>query len=73
MIPAQDLYLVSLANGYSFAARGSGTEPKMKFYLFANEKVATAAELPAVKTRVRQTLDRLIALIEADAKNRAGN
>ena len=26
-IPAQDLYLVSLANGYSFAARGSGTEP----------------------------------------------
>ena len=36
-IPKQDLYLVSLANGYSFAARGSGTEPKMKFYLFAQE------------------------------------
>ncbi|HLP25919.1 MAG TPA: phospho-sugar mutase, partial [Acidobacteriota bacterium] len=32
-IPAQDLYLVTLANGYSFAARGSGTEPKIKFYL----------------------------------------
>ena len=26
-IPAQDLYIVSLANGCSFAARGSGTEP----------------------------------------------
>ncbi|MEY4006426.1 MAG: hypothetical protein RLZZ221_2522 [Verrucomicrobiota bacterium] len=73
VIPAQDLYLVTLANGYSFAARGSGTEPKMKFYLFANEKVATAAELPAVKQRVRATLDRLIALIEADAKARAGS
>jgi phosphoglucomutase len=72
VIPSQDLYLVALANGYSFAARGSGTEPKMKFYLFANEQVATAAELPAVKARVRRTLDHLIALIEADAKARAG-
>jgi phosphoglucomutase len=71
LIPKQDLYVVTLANGYSFAARGSGTEPKMKFYLFANEKVASAAELPAVKARVRATLDRLNKLIEADAKARA--
>ncbi len=72
VIPSQDLYLVTLANGYSFAARGSGTEPKMKFYLFANERVASAAELPAVKARVRATLERLSSLIEADAKARAG-
>jgi phosphoglucomutase len=71
MIPKQDLYLVTLANGYSFAARGSGTEPKMKFYLFANEKVASVADLPAIKTNVRATLDGLIKLIEADAKLRA--
>ena len=71
LIPKQDLYLVTLANGYSFAARGSGTEPKMKFYLFANEKVASAAELPAVKARVRATLEALNKLIEADAKARA--
>ena len=71
LIPKQDLYLVTLANGYSFAARGSGTEPKMKFYLFANEKVGYAAELPAVKAKVRTTLDALIKLIEADAKARA--
>jgi phosphoglucomutase len=70
-IPSQDLYVVTLSNGYSFAARGSGTEPKMKFYLFANEKVASAAELPAVKARVRATLDGLNKLIEADAKARA--
>ena len=71
MIPKQDLYLVTLANGYSFAARGSGTEPKMKFYLFANEKVASVAELPAIKAKVRATLDGIINLIEADAKRRA--
>jgi phosphoglucomutase len=70
-IPSQDLYLVTLTNGYSFAARGSGTEPKMKFYLFANEKVASAAELPAVKARVRATLDSLAKRIEADARARA--
>ncbi len=70
-IPAQDLYVVTLSNGYSFAARGSGTEPKMKFYLFANEKVTNASELPAVKAHVRATLDQLNKLIEADAKARA--
>lgn len=71
LIPAQDLYVITLSNGYSFAARGSGTEPKMKFYLFANEKVASAGELPEVKKRVRATLDALNKMIEGDARTRA--
>lgn len=71
LIPKQDLYFVTLSNGYSFAARGSGTEPKMKFYLFANEKAASSTELSAVKSRVKATLDELSRLIEADAKVRA--
>ena len=72
-IPSQDLYFVTLSNGYKFAARGSGTEPKMKFYLFASEQVANAGELPAVKAKTRATLDGLIKLIEADARSRAGS
>ncbi len=71
MIPKQDLYFVTLANGYTFAARGSGTEPKMKFYVFASAKVGAVAELPAVKASVKAELDRIKALIEADAKKRA--
>ena len=71
LIPSQDLYLVTLSNGYSFAARGSGTEPKMKFYLFAAEKVADAPDLAVVKDRVRATLAGLNQLIAADAKLRA--
>jgi phosphoglucomutase len=71
VIPAQDLYVVTLGNGYSFAARGSGTEPKMKFYLFAQESVASPADLPATKARVRATLDELSRRIEADARARA--
>jgi phosphoglucomutase len=70
-LPSQDLYMVTLANGYTFAARGSGTEPKMKFYLFASDKVRSEAELPAVKAKTKATLDGLNKLIEADAKKRA--
>ena len=71
LVPKQDLYLVTLANGYTFAARGSGTEPKMKFYVFAKAPVKDAAELPVVKAAVKLELDRVKALIEADAKARA--
>lgn len=70
-IPQQDLYFVTLANGYTFAARGSGTEPKMKFYVFANAPVPAGADLSAVKNEVQAELDRVKAAIEADAKARA--
>ena len=71
VIPKQDLYFVTLANGYTYAGRGSGTEPKMKFYIFAQAKVAGPAELLVVKTQVKAELARLKALIETDAKSRA--
>ena len=70
-IPSQDLYLVTLANGYSFAARGSGTEPKMKFYLFAQEPVKSAADLASAKAKAKSTLEGLKTLIDADARKRA--
>ena len=70
-IPKQDLYFVTLDNGYSFAARGSGTEPKMKFYIFANAPVPAGGDLAAVKAAVQVELERVKALIEADARERA--
>jgi phosphoglucomutase len=70
-VPTQDMYFVTLANGYTFAARGSGTEPKIKFYLFANEKAESAAALPVAKAKAKETLDELKKLIEEDAKRRA--
>ncbi|MGY8719573.1 MAG: phospho-sugar mutase, partial [Verrucomicrobiia bacterium] len=71
LIPKQDLYVVSMENGYSFAARGSGTEPKMKFYVFANAPVAEGADLAEVKAAVATELERIKSAIEADAKVRA--
>ena len=66
-----DLYIVTLANGYSFAARGSGTEPKIKFYVFGQEPIKGAADLAGAKAKTKATLDKLKALIEADARQRA--
>ena len=67
-VPKSDFYVVTLGNGWSFAARGSGTEPKMKFYVFAQAPVGDLEALPAVKARVKTELERLKSLIDADAR-----
>jgi phosphoglucomutase len=70
-IPAQDLYFVELANGFSYAVRGSGTEPKIKFYLFAKAKVKNAKDLPGVKAATKEALTAFRDAIEKDAAARA--
>jgi phosphoglucomutase len=70
-IPRQDFYVITLANGWSFAARGSGTEPKMKFYVFAHAPVPETSALPSVKLRVKAELEQIKSLIESEAKQRA--
>ena len=70
-IPAQDFYVLELDNGYSFAVRGSGTEPKIKFYLFGRSEVADAEELESVKAATAAAMESLAAAIEADARQRA--
>ena len=70
-IPPQDFYFLELSNGYSFAVRGSGTEPKIKFYVFGRSDVTEPEELPAVKTAAAEVMQSLLAAIEADARQRA--
>jgi phosphoglucomutase len=70
-IPAQDLYVVTLANGFNYAVRGSGTEPKIKFYLFGQAEVKSAKALPDVKAATKAALEQLRQQIEADAASRA--
>jgi phosphomannomutase len=50
------------------AARPSGTEPKIKFYLFAVAPPCSGAELPAVKQALTARLDAL----EHDLRRLAG-
>lgn len=72
-IPKQDLYLVELDNGYSYAVRGSGTEPKIKFYLFAREDVPEPAALEPTKALTKKTLAAIQEAIASDARSRAEN
>jgi phosphoglucomutase len=62
------MLFVDLEDGRSFAVRPSGTEPKIKFYLFG--KAAPGGDLTETKQKVRDGLAALWSWIEADAKNR---
>jgi phosphomannomutase len=51
--------------GNAVAARPSGTEPKIKFYLFTAADPGPAADLPAVKESLRRRLDAMEADLRA--------
>ncbi|MFP4156208.1 MAG: phospho-sugar mutase [Opitutales bacterium] len=70
-IPPQDFYFLELDNGYSFAVRGSGTEPKIKFYVFGRSDVKEPEELPMVKATAAEVMQEMLEAIEADARQRA--
>jgi phosphoglucomutase/phosphomannomutase len=66
--PSGDLVIFQTeARGTRFAARPSGTEPKIKFYLFARtptDGVADRAGLAAIKKETERRLDQMTADIE---------
>ncbi|MEI8037831.1 MAG: phospho-sugar mutase [Verrucomicrobiota bacterium] len=68
LLPKEKMLFVDLEDGRSFAVRPSGTEPKIKFYLFG--KAAPDGDLIDHKTQVRDSLARLWSWIEADAARR---
>lgn len=70
-IPKQDFYFIELDNGYRYAVRGSGTEPKIKFYVFAQEDVSEPSDLDRAKAAAAQTIGVIKEAIEADARKRA--
>jgi phosphoglucomutase len=68
LLPKEKMLFVDLEDGRSFAVRPSGTEPKIKFYLFG--KAASGGDLSAAKEAVKSGLARLWSWIEADAAKR---
>jgi hypothetical protein len=53
--PSEPNQFPPLAN--AVAARPSGTEPKIKFYLFTAAPPCSPAELPAIKQQLAERLD----------------
>jgi phosphoglucomutase len=74
-IPAEKMMIFALADGFRVAVRPSGTEPKIKFYLFgcqvpaAGTKLADG-ELERAKAGVGTRLDALWDWIQDDVKRR---
>ena len=68
LLPKEKMLFVDLEDGRSFAVRPSGTEPKIKYYLFG--KHAPGAVLDDAKASVASGLAKLWAWIEADAAGR---
>ena len=74
VIPREKMVIFDLADGRRVAVRPSGTEPKIKFYLFVRRDPKgsrfSAKELGTVKTEARASLDALWEWIQGDVKNR---
>lgn len=68
-VPAQDFFFITLENGCSYAVRASGTEPKIKFYLFGSSK--STANLEKTKAEVQNKLSDLKTFLKQDADSRA--
>ena len=64
-VPAEKMLFIDLADGRSFAVRPSGTEPKIKYYLYAHGE--KGAELAAAKAAVESGIESLWKAVEADA------
>jgi len=71
LIPKQAMIIVALEDGRRFAVRPSGTEPKIKYYLFGKDAPG-APDLAASKVKVRSSLEEMWTWLEADAKERMG-
>jgi len=75
LIPKEAMLIMSLADGRRVAVRPSGTEPKIKFYLFGRREPApgqtfTREELAGIKAEVTASLNRLWSELQADVERR---
>jgi len=74
-LPAEKMLMIALADGRRAAVRPSGTEPKIKFYLFGHRAPAEGIryapeELRKVKQEVTSSVDKLWSAIKDDAGRR---
>ena len=65
LVPREKFFFYRLENGYSFAIRASGTEPKIKFYAFAREMPSDASQLDKAKADARRNLTEMLNSLES--------
>jgi phosphoglucomutase len=72
LLPSEKMTIFTLADGRRIAVRPSGTEPKIKFYLFGKRERLSRPTLPEAKNELHGSLNRLWDWLQADAKTRVG-
>jgi phosphoglucomutase len=77
LIPKEAMLIMDIADGRRVAVRPSGTEPKIKFYLFARQeppagKQFSGEELAGIKNDVSASLESLWKALQADVEQRLG-
>jgi phosphoglucomutase len=72
LLPKEKLTVFELADARRVAVRPSGTEPKIKFYLFAKEPEVAAESLKRIKADLAAGLESLWEWLQKDAKKRVG-
>ena len=75
ILPRENMLIVKLADGRSFAVRPSGTEPKIKYYLYGKQLPAegekfSSTDLPDIKEATNKSLKALWAWLEQDIDKR---
>jgi phosphoglucomutase len=74
-IPKEKMLIFEFGDHTKIAVRGSGTEPKIKYYLFAQRRpkqgTFSLAELTAIKRQVSEHIERVWNWVREDATTRA--
>jgi phosphoglucomutase len=74
LIPKQKMSIFELSDKTRIAVRGSGTEPKIKYYIFAQRRPEngkfTTEELNQIKREVHEGLEKIWNWVEKDANRR---
>jgi phosphoglucomutase len=72
LLPKEKMTMFQLADGCRIAVRPSGTEPKIKFYLFGKREGLNQETLAKAKQELLQSLTQLWEWLQKDAKKRVG-
>jgi phosphoglucomutase len=74
VLPKELMFVLKLSDGTRFAVRGSGTEPKIKFYFFASRRPdhgqLTDEQVNQARRELPVELDKLWEAVKADAETR---
>ena len=74
LIPKTEMLMFDLEDGTRITVRPSGTEPKIKYYLFAHRRPEserfTSADLERIKAAIEKQLEDLWNWLQKDAESR---